>query len=231
MPTLIEAYPTIVRALAVPTGRREALLSGSSRFEALIAFVASRSLESNRGERLSTALAEAGLLEPETLATANLDEVADALRDARIEQPVKTLRLIQRIAAWYVSHRDGLESEPAPGWEFPTAWRDELAGLNGIGRATADALALQVFEMATYPVDRATYRIFVRHGWIDATAEYDEVSQMIVAVVAAHPPALVSFSQGMADLGRRFCKAAAPRCERCPLRSVLPPGGPLEADG
>jgi len=228
MPTLSEAYPTIAQALAVPTGRRAALPAGSSRFEALVALLASRTPGSSRGARLTTALAEAGLLDPETLAAAGSDELADTLRDARVETPATTLRLIRRVAAWYQSRRDELEDEDNPVEGFSETWRDELAGINGIGRATADAIALRIFGAATYPVDRATYRIFVRHGWIDPTADYDEVSSTIISVCRDDAEALEAFSRGMANIGRRFCKPAAPLCERCPLRTVLPPGGPVE---
>lgn len=228
MPTLSEARPMIAQALAIPIGRRAAIPSGSSRFEALVALLGSRTPRSNRGDRLASALDDAGLLDPETLASASLDELTDTLRDARVDAPVATLRLIQRVAAWFQAHRDELERDPDPAEELHQLWRDELAGINGIGRATADAIVLRIFGAATYPLDRATYRIFVRHGWIDPTAEYDEVASLIIGVWRADPAALEAFSRGMADIGGRFCKPAAPRCERCPLRSVLPPGGPIE---
>lgn len=228
MPTLSEAFPTIARALALPGGR-PAVPSGSSRFEALVAFLGSKTPGSNRGERLASALDETGFLDSATLATVDLDELTDALRDARVEAPTTTLRQIQRVAAWHESHRDALEDDARPIEGLPEPWRDELAAINGIGRATADAIALRIFGAATYPVDRATYRIFVRHGWIDPTAEYDEVASRIVGACQEDPSALEALSRGLADIGRRFCKPAAPRCERCPLRPVLPPGGPIEA--
>lgn len=230
MPTLSEAYPTIAQALAIPTGRREALPAGPLRFEALVALLASRTHGSKRGDRLTAALAEAGLLDPEALAEAGLDELADTLRDARAETPIATLRLIQRVSDWYRSRRDELEDEASRAEGFSETRRDELARINGIGRATADAIALRIFDAATYPVDRATYRIFVRHGWIDTTADYDEVASLIIGACESDPVALEAFSRGMADIGRRFCKPAAPRCERCPLRTVLPAGGPIEVD-
>jgi len=229
MPTLSEAFPTIAQALAIPIGRRPVVPSGPSRFEALVALLASRTPGSNRGDRLASALAESGFLDPEALASADLNELTDTLRDARAEAPASTLRQIQRVAAWYQSRRDELEDEADVGEGLSEARRDELAGINGIGRATADAIALRIFGASAYPVDRATYRIFVRHGWIDATADYDEVASLIVGVCRDDPAALEALSRGMADIGRRFCKPAAPRCERCPLRTVLPPGGPIEA--
>lgn len=231
MPTLSEAFPTIAQALAIPTGQSPAIPSGLSRFEALVALLGSKTPGSNRGERLASALDEAGLLDPETLATIDLDELADALRDVGAQAPTTTLRLLQRVAAWSQSRRDELEDDDPLAEGVAESWRDELAGINGIGRATADAIALRVFGAAAYPVDRATYRIFVRHGWIDTTADYDEVASLIVGVCQEDPSALEALSRGLADIGRRFCKPAAPRCERCPLRPVLPPGGAIEVDG
>ena len=92
-------------------------------------------------------------------------------------------------------------------------------------------MALHVFASSTYPVDRATYRIMVRHGWIDPTADYDEAAQAVVASSEGDPSALVRFSLGFADVGRRYCKASAPRCGPCPLKSTLPDGGPIATDG
>ncbi|AMV38666.1 endonuclease III domain-containing protein [Planctomyces sp. SH-PL62] len=228
MPSLNEALPAIIRAVG---GRPAAPASGDSRFEAVVAFAASGSLASGRGDRLATALDEAGLLEPEALATASLEEVVDALRDARIEANPKAVRLLQRVAAWYQAHREDLEAAPASGAGPASARRDELAAIRGVGRTTADAIALHVFGAATYPVDRATYRIIVRHGWIDPTVDYEEASQLLIDAAEADSAVLSGLSRGLADVGRRFCKPSGPRCEPCPLRIVLPDGGPIEADG
>lgn len=217
-----------IAALAPPTAPAPA---GASRFEALVAFAASGSLAPGRGGRLAAALEESALLRPDALADAPLEEVVDALRDARIEANPKLVRLLQRLAAWYRDHREGLEAEPGPGDDRPPFPRDELAAINGVGRATADGIALHVFGVPSYPVDRATYRILVRHGWIDPTVDYDEVAAALVAAADEDPALLAGLSDAFEGVGRRYCKASGPRCEPCPLKIVLPVGGPVEVDG
>lgn len=205
--------------------------AGASRFEAAVAYAASGTLSPGRGERLTSALDRSRLLEPDALATASLEEVVDTLRDRRVEPDPKILRLLQRVAAWYRDHRDDLEFEPGPGEDRPSFPHDELSAINGVGRATADAIALHVFGVPIYPVDRATYRILVRHGWIDPTADYDEASQAVVAAAEGDAALLAGVSDAFAGIGRRYCKATGPRCELCPLKSVLPDDGPIEVDG
>lgn len=230
MPTLTEAYPTIARALAAPTGRRAASTPDSGPFPAIVNFAVSRSGETKSATRLQAALDHARIFDPTYLATADPAEVIDLLREARLDPPVKTVRLLQRLSSWYESHRDEIEGASGDPLEFPSAWRDELAAINGVGRATADAIALHVFGAATYPVDRAAYRILYRHGWIDATADYDEVSRLLIDAAGADAVALSALARGMTDVGKRFCKPAAPACEKCPLRTVLPEDGPLALD-
>lgn len=230
MPTLTEAYPTIARALAAPTGRRAVLIARVDRFQALVGFTVSRSGETKAAARLQGALDEAHLFDSTNLAAADSAEVIDLLREARLDPPLKTIRLLQKLASWYESHRDDIDDEAAEPFDFPSSWRDELAAINGIGRATADAIALHVFGAATYPVDRASYRILYRHGWIDATADYEEVSRLLINVADADPVGLSALARGLTDIGKRFCKPAAPACEKCPLRTVLPEGGPIALD-
>ena len=105
--------------------------------------------------------------------------------------------------------------------------------------AGADAILLYALKRPSYPVDRATYRVLVRHGWLDPTATYDEARDLLVDSVTdradvlneEEDPAveLAELAHGMEQLGRRFCRAAAPHCDGCPLESLLPEGGPRGA--
>ncbi len=72
-------------------------------------------------------------------------------------------------------------------------------------------MALHVFGAATYPVDRASYRILVRHGWIDPTVDYEEASHLLTSAAESDPAILATISNGFADVGRRFCKPSGPR--------------------
>ena len=117
--------------------------------------------------------------------------------------------------------------------------REELAAIKGIGPATADAIVLFALKRPSYPVDRATLQ-GSGPSWL---ARFDGILRR-----GPRPPGrtgherrgrarrtsgactLVNLSHGMEQLGRQFCRAAAPRCEGCPLEHLLPEGGPREVD-
>jgi endonuclease-3 related protein len=204
---------------------------GSARFEALVAFAAAGNLAPGRGSRLTAALDQAGFLAPEALSTASLQEVVDALRDSRIEANPKLVRLLQRLAAWFRDHREDLEFEPGPGEDRPRLPLDGLSAIHGVGRATADAIALRVFGSPVYPVDRASYRVMIRHGWIDPTADYDEASQVLATAAEGDAAMLAALADAFETIGRRYCKASGPHCDHCPLKVVLPEGGPVDVNG
>ena len=104
---------------------------------------------------------------------------------------------------------------------------------------TVIAILLFALKRPSYPVDRATFRVLVRHAWLDPNALYDEARDLLVsqAVESGDVPdglaanRLIDIARGMGQLGRRFCRAAGPRCDQCPLEPVLPEGGPREVDG
>ena len=99
------------------------------------------------------------------------------------------------------------------------------------GRA-ADAILLFALERPSYPVDRATYRVLVRHGWLDAAAGYDEARDSwsngptgladeddleTADVLCETCPTGWNSSDG------QFCRAAA-HCEGCPLETPFARG-------
>jgi endonuclease III related protein len=99
-------------------------------------------------------------------------------------------------------------------------------------------LILYALKRPSYPVDRATFRVLVRHDWLEPTATYEEARDLIVdhALNQANlregdgANLLAELAHGMEQLGRRFCRAARPRCDGCPLEPFLPEGGAREID-
>jgi endonuclease-3 related protein len=196
----------------------------STPFERLIAVgiglvaearVASAALETLRG---------AGLLEPSALATAHPLELDELFREARVRLTAKALKPLQKIARW-ASDRD-FDSEAVERLSTE-AIREAWLGLSGIGPSTADSLLLFGLSRATYPVDRASYRILVRHGWLDPSSDYDEARSALEAIAPDDPESLAQLSMGLERVGRQACKPGAPRCDDCPLRPFLPEGGPI----
>jgi len=179
------------------------------------------------------ALRGAGLLEAEALSKASPAEVEDVLKGGRVRLAARSLGPLRKLAAWAAggglgdeAGGDGGESD-APSTE---SLREEWRSINGVGPATADALLLFALGRPSYPVDRATYRVFVRHGWLDPSADYDEARGSAEGLAPGDPATLALVAPAMTRLGRDFCKAGTPRCERCPLRPWLPDGGPREAE-
>ena len=121
--------------------------------------------------------------------------------------------------------REGLE----PG--NPTSrLRDGLLAINGIGQATADAILLALGR-PTYPVDQVTYRILIRHGWIDSSADYEEVHQLLNRRAGENVEEIEHLSNWLRQVGRQYCRLRSPKCDPCPLRCVLPESGPIEPEG
>jgi len=191
------------------------------------------------------ALDEAGLLIPGALATAHPLELDDVLKQARVAMAIKSLRPLQKLARWAADLGDSFGLEGLASRSTATI-RDEWRGINGVGLASTDALLLFGLGRVSYPVDRATYRILVRHGWLDSTADYDEARSAVERFAQVRPALggnedgdrseaavverLKHLSGWFERLGRDFCKPTQARCERCPLRAWLPPTGPVEVE-
>jgi endonuclease-3 related protein len=231
MPTFDEAFPTILDALTQRYGSTPPPIApGLDPFEAIVAVFLARSGRVRQHARVLNALRDGGLLEPEVLAHAEPAELIDALRAAGISSPQTLVGPLQRLARWIVEQPGG-SAELLLDPDVPTTvLRDELANLRGIGRATADAILLFALGRPAYPVDRPIYRVLVRHGWIDLDTDYDDARALLERQSPDDPGPLIQVAGAMERVGREFCKPRTPRCEPCPLRPLLPPGGPYEPD-
>lgn len=252
MPWFDESRNALILALQAHYGSSTALEPGPvsadpglALFEQLTRVALSRVASTKMAASAYEALRDGGMLEPDVLATANPLEIDDVLKQARVAMAIRSLRPLQKLARWFSDRGSPLDAE-----EFAKlsteAIRDEWRSINGIGLAGADALLLFGLARVSYPVDRATFRVLVRHGWLDPTADYDEARSVVErlgqleirgseakddepaeATVAA---VLAELSDWFERLGRDFCKPSQTRCERCPLRPFLPPNGPIEVE-
>ncbi len=230
MASLAECYPILLAALADHYGQPQSAPPERSAFAAVLAAALELSAGSARVAAALEALDQSGLLEPSTLAGIEPSEILDSLRDAGLSLPARSATLLVRLARWYAKARgnDDLAHDPAAG--KMVGLRAELAAINGVGLATADAILLAMGQ-PVYPLDRGTYRILVRHGWIDSATEYDQASELLSRQAAGNSQEIARLSTWLAQVGRQFCVPRSPRCQRCPLGCVLPEQGPLEPDG
>lgn len=94
--------------------------------------------------------------------------------------------------------------------------REELLGINGIGRETADSILLYALDREIFVVDAYTARIGIRHGLIDSDADYEQLRDMFESSLEPDVQLYNEFHALLVRLGNEFCKPK-PRCEKCPL--------------
>lgn len=222
MPSFHASYAGIRDALAGRYGAPP--VSGVSGAEAILPVFLRLLVEPARARQAWDALRDAGLSEAADLGAGDPSEINEQLRDRGIVLRPQALQTLQ-VLARYVASLGSSEALEAASTE---QLRDELRAIRGIGPASADALLLQALGRPVYPVDRATYRILVRHGWIDSSAEYDEASALLGRESLDDPRSIAQLAYGFERAGTEFCRVKTAKCERCPLRSYLPEGGPLD---
>jgi endonuclease-3 related protein len=129
--------------------------------------------------------------------------------------------------------------------------REQLLALNGVGPETADSILLYAAQHPIFVVDAYTKRIAARHGILPDNAGYEETRKLFekglatVSAQVAGPsnstggachkrsrmslakrPAMAQIFNEMHGLlvgvGKYYCLKAAPRCDQCPLKPLLP---------
>ena len=107
------------------------------------------------------------------------------------------------------------------------AIRQRLLAINGIGPETADSMLLYAGGHASFVIDAYTKRIFHRHGWCDADADYDALQKICTDTLSQkHGKAPLDYWQDfhaqLVVIGNRYCKTRNPICSECPLNPLLP---------
>jgi endonuclease III related protein len=105
--------------------------------------------------------------------------------------------------------------------------RARLLAITGIGPETADSMLLYAGLHRSFVIDAYTRRIFARHGWCPSDAAYDQLQWLCESALVDRPDeALLDYWQDyhaqLVMVGKHFCRPRQPRCELCPLRTLLP---------
>lgn len=107
-----------------------------------------------------------------------------------------------------------------------TEARERLLAIKGIGPETADSMLLYAGKRPSFVIDAYTRRIFSRHHWCAADAEYDLLKQLCEGGAGTGTGDLLDYWQDyhaqLVNVGKVFCRPREPRCEECPLRTLLP---------
>ena len=228
MANFTESIPGIISALGEPSRPSRPILEDGTEpgtFPAIAMAFLARSGDERAVRAALNALRHNEWIKPRDLAKTDPVEVEEAFRASGAVSLVKSARLLRKLAKWFV---DTFGDNEVAGPSIATeSIRDDLRSINGIGPPTADAILLHGFGRATYPVDHPTYRILLRHGWIDESTDYDEARALIEAAFPDDPESLSKLSTHFKELGRLTCRATSAKCDRCPLKPFLPEGGPF----
>ena len=193
-----------------------------TRFEVVVGAVLTQNTAWTNVEKAIARLRAAGALRPAALAALPRGRLALLLRSAGYYN-IKAKRLQNLLR--YLRRRCGLRL-PRLFREDPAVLRRELLAVNGIGPETADSILLYAGDVPVFVVDAYTRRIMARHGLARPDAAYDELQALFTAHLPRDAALYNEYHALIVMIGKDYCRTA-PRCEACPLRPDLPPGGPL----
>ncbi|MBX6377240.1 MAG: endonuclease III domain-containing protein [Clostridia bacterium] len=191
-------------------------------FEVCVGAVLTQAVAWTNVEKALVNLAREGLLSPEALAAAPLEQVAACVRPAGYFRAkaakLKALATFVRDAAGgdvVALFRDVLPADLE-------AARSRLLSVYGIGPETADSLLLYAGGRPSFVVDAYTRRIFARLGFCRETDRYDDVRRLFQEHLPPDPAFFNEYHALIVVLGKRVCTKRAPACPVCPLRRRCP---------
>ncbi len=163
-------------------------------------------------ERAIDNLRRANLLDWRKLHALGEADLAELIRPAGTYK-VKARRL-KAFIEWLHDRYDGDLDRM---FETPLhALREQLLGVSGIGRETADAILLYAGSLPSFVVDAYTARILRRHGLIDDSADYEEIKELFESNLPLEVPLFNEYHALLVQIGKLHCRPRA-RCEGCPL--------------
>jgi endonuclease-3 related protein len=199
---------------------------GETPFEVVVGAVLTQNTNWQNVERAIKNLRDADLLEPRALYAVNVEELEELIRPAGYFR-VKARRLrslLELIVERYDGSLDAMFAVEMP------ELRRQLLAVNGIGPETADSILLYAGGLPSFVVDAYTFRVFTRHGWIDFEADYHRLQDLFLDALPPDARLFNEYHALLVHLGKHFCRKSNPRCAECPLREMLPSGGPLQPE-
>ncbi len=193
---LQQAYP----------GKFRTLLNFRNPYELLTATILSARVTDKLINSITPALFER-FPDPASLAAASQEEVESYVKSAGFyRNKAKSLRLCCQA----LCERHGCEVP---------ATMEELVKLPGVGRKTAAVVLSNCFDVPAIPVDTHVRRTANRLGFTDSK-DPQKIEQAIAELVPRDRWS--AFAHHLTYLGRDFCFARKPACDRCPVAGLCP---------
>ncbi|HZE96271.1 MAG TPA: endonuclease III domain-containing protein [Planctomycetota bacterium] len=208
--------PDYLDALRAHYGRPSPV-DADSPFGRLVRAILAQGATPKKLEEALRSLRVYALLDPHKLRELDHDTVALAVQAAGMRHR-KAARL-KNFVAWFLDRFEGdldrLREIPAP------RLREQLLELEGMTPETADTILLEGLGMPVPVVDLPTYRVMTRHELALEDATYDDLQELVAKGLPKDAETLREFHSLIGVVGREYCRPKA-RCEKCPLKPLLP---------
>ena len=237
----------IYRKLSRAWGRQHWWPAETS-FEVIVGAILTQNTSWTNVERAMNNLRAAGVLSVEGIRELPLPRLETLVRPSGYFRQ-KAQRLKNFVAFLDARHGGSLEQMFATPTE---QLRADLLTQNGIGPETADSILLYAGGHEVFVIDAYTRRILQRHLTVSAGAKYDEVRNLIERALQrekpvesfrpgkqqrppVHEASAMSTAQRspraqvynemhglLVQVGKHYCLKQQPKCDLCPLGSLLP---------
>ncbi|MFZ3058416.1 MAG: endonuclease [Candidatus Methanoperedens sp.] len=170
-------------------------------FEVVVGAVLTQQTKWENVERAIRNLKERGLMEPEPLSKAGIEELEMLVRCTGFYRQ-KANRL-KNISAFFSGNPDLLEKEGAE-------LRNILLSLNGIGEETADSIVLYAADKPSFVIDAYTKRMCKCLG---IEGDYGKLQSVFEDSLPRDVPLYKEFHALIVEYGKQFC--GKKRCSEC----------------
>jgi endonuclease-3 related protein len=181
-------------------------------FEVIVGAILTQNTSWKNVERAIENLKNEGVLDIESIKRIPEENLQTLIQPSGFYK-IKTKRLKHFTDFLFEKYRGDLDRllslEPGP-------LREELLGINGIGKETADSIVLYAAEKPAFVVDAYTKRVFERLGVLEHGAEYDEIKQFFEEKLPKDTKIYNEFHALIVVLAKGICKKK-PLCDVCPL--------------
>jgi endonuclease-3 related protein len=192
-------------------------------FEVIVGAILTQSTSWGNVERALDNLRAARLLTPEAILKTRTARLAALVRPSGyFRQKAKKLKAFVRFL-----QREYDGSLKRMFQSSTLVLREKLLSVHGIGPETADSILLYAGNHPVFVVDAYTHRILGRHGITTGTPDYETVRALFETALPRSPQLWNEFHALIVNTGKNWCRRSVPRCQDCPLRSLLPVTSPL----
>jgi endonuclease III related protein len=196
---------------------------GETPFEVCLGAILTQNTSWSNVDKALGVLRRRGRLSYEALSRCRASRIAPWIRSSGYFN-VKARRLVAFLRFLRREYGGSVEAMAA---EDPAALREKLLSVSGIGRETADSIALYAAGLPLFVVDAYTRRIFTRLGLVAGHESYDEIQRLFMDNLPRDAALYNDYHAQIVLHGKDVCRTV-PRCGICPLGGVCPRHGVID---